>query len=617
MNRALFFCLLATALLTGGSASAQINIVNIANGDVAGLKTAITAANSNGKDDIINLATNGTYTLTTVDNVTTGATGLPVIGSDSGHSVTIHGHGSTLTRGGSTPFRIFQMAASSNVFIDSLTISNALIANFGPGNALGAAILNIGGTLTLTTCVFSSNSVQGQNGGDGISSEPNGNNGDSAAGGAIYDTGALTLTGCSFTNNSAVGGKGGNGFGASGTPGTGGQGSGGAIYGPPTVTSCTFTSNTATGGNGGTSAIGLGFGGSAAGGAIYSGAVVSRSTFTNNSATPGSGSAGGAFDPPPHSYGGALDFIGTISESTFINNSAQEGGALFVKAQFLASPGTVTGGVSGCFFQNNTASIAGGVAVVSTEQDGILGDYIGLLSMTDCTVSACSAPHGAVVSLDDGTNNGLGQASLVNCTLDGNNSSASGAGSLENGVGLTNSILKTGSTGANVASNGITSHGHNISNDNAAGLLTAAGDLPNTDPQFISDTPQDNGGPTKTIGIGLFGVGPAINTGDDGAAPHRDQRGYFRTGRSDIGAYEYFGGLVGSSSIARNGNDAIISAEVVYGHSYQLERKLNLTDSNWTPIGNEFAAIGNDIESATASGDISLGRAFYHIRFTN
>jgi hypothetical protein len=617
MNRVVFFLFLGAALLVSGSVSAQINIVNIANGDVAGLKAAITAANSNGEDDIINLATNGTYTLTTVDNVTTGATGLPVIGPDSGHGVTIHGHGSTLTRSGSTPFRILQIAANSNVSIDSLTISNALIANFGPGTAVGAGIYNSGGTLTLTSCTLNSNTVQGRPGGDGISNEPNGNPGDDAAGGAIYDTGALTLTGCAFNNNSVVGGKGGNGFGASGSPGNGGQGSGGAIYGPPTAVSCTFSGNTATGGNGGSSAIGLGFGGDAAGGAIDGGAIASKSSFTNNSASPGSGSAGGAFDPPGHSYGGALAFTGTISESTFINNSAQEGGALLVRAQFLAPSGAVTGGVTSCFFQNNTASIAGGVAFVTDEDDGIFGYYIGLLSMTDCTVSTCSAPHGAVVSLNDGSDSTLGQASLVNCTLDGNNASASGAGSLENGVGLTNSILKTGTTGANVASNGITSHGHNISNDSAAGLLTATGDKPNTDPFFVSDIPQDNGGPTKTIAIGIFGSSPAINAGDDGAAPHRDQRGYFRTGQSDIGAYEYFGGLTGSSSIARNGNDAVISAEVVYGHSYQLERKLNLTDASWTPLGNEFVATDNDIESATASGDFSLGHAFYHIRFTN
>src|SRR5947209_19899668 len=84
------------------SASAQINIVNIANGDIAGLKAALNAANNNGKDDIINLASGGSYVLTAVDNTTTGATGLPVIGPDSAHSVTIHGHAATLTRTGPT-----------------------------------------------------------------------------------------------------------------------------------------------------------------------------------------------------------------------------------------------------------------------------------------------------------------------------------------------------------------------------------------------------------------------------------------------------------------------------------------------------------------------------------
>ena len=227
--------------------------------------------------------------------------------------------------------------------------------------------------------------------------------------------------------------------------------------------------------------------------------------------------------------------------------------------------------------------------------------------MTDCTASGCSAPGRAPWSaLNNGSDLTYGAAphSDPNCTLDQEQRLLPpGASGLENGVSLTNSILKTGSTGANVASNGIVSHGHNISNDNAAGLLTATGDKPSTDPFFVSDIPQDNGGPTKTIAIGLFDSSPAINAGDDSVAPRRDQRGYFRTGQSDIGAYEYFGGLTGASTIARNGNDAIISAEVVYGHSYQLERKLNLTDTSWTPLGNEFTATDNDIESATASGD--------------
>ena len=135
MKRASLFFFLLLSLLVYSSVSAQINVVNV--NTVAGLITAINTANSNGEDDIINLAA-GTYTLSAIDNGTNGANGLPVIGPDGNHSVTIQWHGSTITRSGSTPFRILQTAASSRVFIDDLAISNGLISNFAAGTALGA-----------------------------------------------------------------------------------------------------------------------------------------------------------------------------------------------------------------------------------------------------------------------------------------------------------------------------------------------------------------------------------------------------------------------------------------------------------------------------------------------
>ena len=83
-------------------AAAQAAVFNIADGDVAGLKGAINTANSNGQDDTINLATNGTYTLTAVDNTDNGANGLPRILEDlagqTSHSLTINGNGATLSR---------------------------------------------------------------------------------------------------------------------------------------------------------------------------------------------------------------------------------------------------------------------------------------------------------------------------------------------------------------------------------------------------------------------------------------------------------------------------------------------------------------------------------------
>jgi hypothetical protein len=613
-----------------GNLAAQINIFTIPDGDVDGsngLKNAINTSNTDGKDDIIILATNGTYTLSAVDNVTNEANGLPVIGADGAHSVTIHGHGSTITRSGSTPFRTLQATASSRVFIDNLTIANGLIDLFAPGYAVGAGIFNNGGTVTLTTCTFNSNSVHGRNGGDGISSEPNANDGDSGVGGAIGTSGgALTATGCTFNNNSAVGGKGGNGFSGvgGGKGGNGGAGHGGAIGittsgSPATIDSCTFTNNSATGGNGGNSFGGnnKGIGATGTGGAIYVAATITRSVFNSNSAIAGqNGVPGGGFDPVAESFGGALDLIGTVAESTFTNNSAQHGGGILVHPNLGGLSVTATG----CLFQNNSASIDGGAIYVGVE-GSFFGNILGVLSMSNCTISGDSAPDGAAIL-------NSGHASLVNCTLVGNNSSASGAGSVETYFpgdpgSLTNSILKTGTTGANVASNSITSQGHNISNDDAAGLLTATGDMPTTDPLLTSDTPGDYGGPTLTISIGVFDSSPAINHADPTYAPHRDQRGYFRTGPPDIGAFEHQGGVIGRvTAIARTGvnlNDVSVSFEAVDRLTYRLQRKGNTTDANWQDINgvNELTATGNDIEVITAPGDIILGKAFYHVTYAS
>ncbi len=60
--RAVLFAgwLLAVAFV--GTTWAQFSSVNIANGDVAGLKAALNTANSDDANNIINLATNGERT---------------------------------------------------------------------------------------------------------------------------------------------------------------------------------------------------------------------------------------------------------------------------------------------------------------------------------------------------------------------------------------------------------------------------------------------------------------------------------------------------------------------------------------------------------------------------
>src|SRR5262245_32446332 len=66
----------------------------IANGDTAGLITAINEANATTEADVIELASQGTYLFNQVDNFWFGPTALPAISSD----ITIDGNGALLRR---------------------------------------------------------------------------------------------------------------------------------------------------------------------------------------------------------------------------------------------------------------------------------------------------------------------------------------------------------------------------------------------------------------------------------------------------------------------------------------------------------------------------------------
>ena len=159
----------------------------IANGDVASLIMAINTSNTNAEDDTIEVASNGTYTLTAADN---GVNGLPVIGSDTGHKLVIHGNGATLQRStvvGTPAFRIFEIGAGADVTISGLTITNGSAGD-------GGGILNDHATLTITNSTISFNSAV--NGG-AISN-------DNFLGGSA----TLTITNCTLSGNSASNGGG-------------------------------------------------------------------------------------------------------------------------------------------------------------------------------------------------------------------------------------------------------------------------------------------------------------------------------------------------------------------------------------------------------------------------
>ena len=144
------------ALLVAISLCRQTSAAIFHPNDVASLITAINTSNTNREDDTIELATNSTYTLTVINNDTNG---LPVIGSDGGHKLVIHGNGATLQRstaGGTPAFRIFQIGTGAGVTIDRLTIMNG---NQNVSGGEGGGIDNNHATLTITNSTLSGNSA--------------------------------------------------------------------------------------------------------------------------------------------------------------------------------------------------------------------------------------------------------------------------------------------------------------------------------------------------------------------------------------------------------------------------------------------------------------------------
>jgi hypothetical protein len=540
MNPRVFFIfLLFLASLLSGTPRSQAGTFIIADGDVVGLKSALATSNANGEDDIIDLAVNGIYTLSTADyaNADGNYSGLPLIDFDGGEKLTIRGHGATIRRSASagTPkFRIFYLLSNADLSLSDLTLSNGDVTN-PTFVERGGCIYNDRAAMTLGNCVLSGNRA--------------------GEGAVIFSNGATSiLNDSTFSNNQSDRG----GVVASIAPGS------------------------------------------------SSGLVKSnRCTFIANSAV----TQGGVFYLTGE-FGGPITLI--ITESTFQNNSAQSGGCVYnvgFAGPFSGGTGLVE--VDYCTFAGNDAGWRGGVIDNVTAGDA---------RFNNCTFAGNSASEGGV-ALNQGSSGYSAKLTVWNCTFYGNflvpGPTPAGGGIFNISLGtttLSNTIFKTGQFGANIDnSSGGTVHseGYNLANDTGGGFLVGPGDQTNTNPLLDPAGLQNNGGLTQTIA--LLPGSPAINAGTSALA--RDQRGYFRTGIGDIGAFEYQVGFLGKSSIARNGNDILVNAEVVRGRTYRLERKLSLTDSSWESVHGvvDLVATGNDTESITDPNATSLGRAFYHV----
>lgn|GEM_PF-3212202 len=488
MTSSLRICSLIGSALLCLCCSARATVYIVADNDVDGpngLKASITNSNTNGQDDTIELATNGTYVLSVRDNA---LNGLPAVAPDAGHKLTIHGNGSTIMRStaGVPTFRIFYINSGANLTLDHLLLSNG-----NPGAFHGGAIYNDGETnnvsLTITNCTIT------------------GNSGD--YGGAIFNDG----------------------------------------YQDPN-----FPAHIAA-------------------------LTVSNSTFSGNVGT---------------QYGGAIwnesgSIVMNVSYCTFSQNSAtaRSAGAI----QFDGSSGAARGSITSCTFTQNSAANYGGAVNI----DGSSGSAI--LPIIDCTFDRNTANWGGGVAMDGSS--GSAVVAVTNCTFNRDSSftlgdalyvSQTGGGTTSLSIG--NTILASADPDFNLSvdnfSGGtasISSQGHNLSDDGAGGdattgpggFLNQPGDVRNTDPLLDPAGLQNNGGPTSTIG--LQAGSPAINNGGDTIAPERDQRGYLRSGTSDIGAFELNGLLAPIAAGSNKGAFAV---------NFPLTGKVGLECRSGGPSGN-------------------------------
>jgi predicted outer membrane repeat protein len=227
------------------------------------LISAISTANTTPADDSLSLTSGCVYSFTAADNATDGGNALPVITG----SVSIAGNGATITRSGSTAFRLFDVASAGSLSLSDVTLSNGLAA----GTAGGGAVFNHG-PLSVTSTTFSGNTSTAT----------------ATSGGAINSSGPLTVSLSTFTGNTAV--------------------EGGGIFNESTgaaatITDTTFSGNTAT---------------TFGGGAIVSAdgtTNLARDTFSGNNATGTAG--GGAIDN---------DAAVNVTNSTFNGNTAGTNG---------------------------------------------------------------------------------------------------------------------------------------------------------------------------------------------------------------------------------------------------------------------------------------------------
>jgi hypothetical protein len=235
----------------------------------------------------------------------------------------------------------------------------------------------------------------------------------------------------------------------------------------------------------------------------------------------------------------------TVSNCTISGNSCKgyNGGGIYI--DMLDATGMSSATITNSTISGNSADQLGGGIYNAGENPSAM------LTISNSTISSNTANFFGGGIHNDSRSGGHATLRINNSTLSGN--SASSGGAIYNTaffggnatVDIGNTTLNSGPTGGTLFNNSgtVTSHGYNLSDDNAGGFLTGPGDQINTDPML--GPLQDNGGLTFTHA--LLPNSPAINAGDPNFTPPPffDQRGpgFNRVvnARIDIGSFEVQG----------------------------------------------------------------------------
>jgi predicted outer membrane repeat protein len=491
------------------------------------IQTGYNAVNTNGRIHIAN----GIYSGTGNKAITIGRS-ISIFGeSQEGTIINAENSG-----------RIFTINSGCTVTIQNLTLRN--------GNAQYASAIHDLGTLTVTNCTFTANTVTGGTGSGALNVDhgtltvndctfTNNISNNSGALNNYYGV-LVTVNNCIFTNNAAV--------------------AGGAInndHSTMTVTNCTFIGNNATSST-------------ASGGAVnnaYGTLTINNSTFTNNNAR---FSYGAAIN---NHYGISLN----LNNCTFTGNIAKGGGALnsynsgLTVTNCILTNNSATGGNGGAVniaygtfavdnstFTNNTAKNTSG---------GAITNYYGTSTLNNCSFTSNTALGGGAIHNDHGT------LTATNCTSTDNHA--------------------TGGTGSGGAMN------------NAYGTLTV------NNSTFTNNTSNNNGGAinnhygTSIVNTSTFVgnsavMGGAINSNYDGAVLNATSCIF--TGNSATSA-TFGGGAIrnynGTSTIVNSNftNNVALNGGAIYNLGNYNANLGNLTLTNCTFTSNNANTYGGAIEN--------------------